>query len=47
MMINVDFFVIYFFRKDIDRVDLILFIIVNKRWLQIVIKFYEDRVIWI
>lgn len=45
-MINVDFFVIYFSRKDTDRADLIPSTIANKRWPQIVIKFYEDRVTW-
>lgn len=40
------FFVIYFSRKDTDRADLIPSTIANKRWPQIVIKFYEDRVTW-
>lgn len=32
--------------KDSDRADLIPSTIANKRWPQIVIKFYEDRVTW-
>lgn len=32
--------------KDTDRADLIPSTIANKRWPQIVIKFYEDRVTW-